>query len=321
MREEQGMHAREQRAMRQNAAPLRAAALVVGLCAFALTPALHAQITSDVVHQYNLNVTGPTGQPERVLVTLPRLPGHALNPEGERWPLLVALHGRGEAAQGPTRGYLGWNVMYGLPRAFAALQRGRLTTADYGGFVRPQQLEQRNAQLARQRFQGIAVVTPFVPDLLAPESADALAQYEAWLAGPLLEQVRAAYPGLARTRAGTGIDGVSMGGRVSLSTGLRFPDVFGSVGGIQPAVRGDAETLSARASLEKPQFIRLVSSDGDPFLPATRALSEAFRARGVSHDLVVVPGPHDYEFNRGPGGLELLQYHAGVLARERIAAP
>jgi pimeloyl-ACP methyl ester carboxylesterase len=295
-------------------------AAVVGLAAGSFAP-LHAQITSDVVHQYNLTVTGPTGQPERVLITLPRLAGHALSPEGERWPLLVALHGRGEAAQGPMRGYLGWNVMYGLPRAFGALLRGRLTAVDYGGFVRPAQLEQRNAALARKRFEGIAVVTPFVPDLLEPERADELAQYEAWLAGPMLEQVRRAYPGVAQTRAGTGIDGVSMGGRISLGTGLRFPDVFGSVGGIQPAVRGDAEMLSARASLEKPQFIRLVSSDGDPFLPATRALSEAFRARGVSHDLLVVPGPHDYEFNRGPAGIELLYFHASVLVRERVAAP
>ena len=278
-------------------------------------------MTSEVVHQYNVRVTGPTGQDERVLVTLPRLPGRQLNPPGERWPVVVALHGLGEVALGTERGYLGWNVQYGLPKAFEALMRGRLTTADYGGFVRPAQLERRNAALAAAAFPGIAVITPFVPDLLAPERAEDLARYEAWVAGPMLAQVRAAYPGIAQTRAGTGIDGVSMGGRIALSTGLRHPEVFGSVGGIQPAVRGDAETLAGLASIENPQYIRLLSSDGDPFLPATRELSTAFRGRGVTHDLVVVPGPHAYEFNRGPGGIELLVFHAGVLVRERLTTP
>lgn len=308
----------------------RATRLVVALALLATVLAvltvpdarpLRAQITSDVVHQYIVRVTGPTGGDERVLVTLPRLPARAMNPPGERWPVVVALHGRAEAALGPERGYLGWNVQYGLPKAYAALMRGRLTSIDYGGFVRPAHLERRNAELARTRFPNTAVITPFVPDLLGPESVEALRRYEDWLAGPMLAQVRQAYPGIAQTREGTGIDGVSMGGRIAISTGFRHPEVFASVGGIQPAVRGEAESLAALASLERPQYVRLLSSDGDPFLPATRALGAALRARGVSHDLLVVPGPHDYEFNRGPGGIELLYFHAGVLARERLPEP
>jgi hypothetical protein len=278
-----------------------------------------AQERSEYVHQRLLSLQGPDGSSQRVLVTVPRQPGYAMHPPGERYALVVALHGRGEARKGPDRGVLGWNVDYRLPVAYGALIRGQLRRADYGGFVRDAHLEAVNAELIRRPFEAPAVVTPYVPDgLLQPGAEEARARYLAWLAGPLLDGVREAFPGLARTREGTGIDGVSLGGRLALEAGFAHPEAFASVGGIQPAIRGDAEALSALVDPARAQRTRLLTSDDDPYLEPTRALSEALRSRNVPHTLIVTPGPHGYDYNRGPGAIELLRFHAAALVREPL---
>jgi hypothetical protein len=300
----------------------RAGALALLAAAFALALAASAgfaQERSEYVHQRYVAVRGPDGERQRVLVTLPRQPGRAMHPPGARYALVVALHGLGEARKGPDRGVLGFSVDYRLPTAYGALLRGTLRRADYGGFVRDAHLEAVNAELARQPFEAPAVVTPYVPPgLLQPGAEEARARYSAWLAGPLLDAVREAFPGVARTREGTGIDGISLGGRVALEAGFTHPEAFASVGGIQAAVRDDAAALAGAVDPARAQRIRLLTSDDDPYLEPTRALSEALRARRIAHTLVVTPGPHGYDFNRGPGVIELLRFHAAALPREPL---
>lgn len=70
--------------------------------------------------------------------------------------------------------------------------------------------------------------------------------------------------------------------------------------------------LARAASAKRPVSLRLVSSEADPFLPAIRAVSDRLRADGVVHELLVTPGPHDYEWNRGPGGAEMILWHERV---------
>jgi iron(III)-salmochelin esterase len=109
---------------------------------------------------------------------------------------------------------------------------------------------------------------------------------------------------------------VSLGGMVALEVGLRFPDVFGAVGAMQPAVRGREALLAAlaeQARSKQHQNLRLLSSDRDPLLPVTQTLSQELRKRHVAHQLVVTPGGHDYAFNRGPGAIELLHFHDRAL--------
>ena len=43
-----------------------------------------------------------------------------------------------------------------------------------------------------------------------------------------------------------------------------------------------------------------------------RAASAEMRAREIPHELLVIPGTHGYEFNRGPGGIEMLLWHERV---------
>ena len=55
-----------------------------------------------------------------------------------------------------------------------------------------------------------------------------------------------------------------------------------------------------------PVKLRLVTSEEDAFLAAVKAASARMKDDGVPHELLVVPGTHGYDFNRGPGSAELL---------------
>lgn len=302
---------------------------LAALCSVALFAAVSgsgtAQPNSEWVHYRRLDLSTPWG-PQRVLVTFPRRGDRSEHPPGVRYPVLIALHGRGEALEGPERGYLGWTLRYSLPDAFGALMRGRLGLPDYRGFARSHHLEYVNQRLRAERFRGLMVVTPYLPEELTgqPVGSERVSEYADWLAGPLLRAVRARFDGAARTRDGTGIDGVSLGGRIALEAGFSHPEAFGSVGGLQPAIRGLERALAAQAAQAArtaPQRVRLLTSDEDRVsLVATRHLSSELVERRVVHTLTLVPGPHGYTFNRGPGGLEMLLFHDRALAREPLSA-
>ena len=236
-------------------------------------------------------------------------------PEGvQTLPLLVALHGRGESGRGLEVGARGWRDDYGLERAHARLRAPPLTREDLGGLVRAERLALLNASLSTTPYEGLCVACPYTPELpdRRVEGAQSFARF---LLGRLLPRVRAEVGG-AHERAKTGIDGVSMGGRLALLVGLAHPEVFGAVGALQPALRAeDAEMLLAlaRAAMERAAVkLRLVSSEADPFLSAIRVVSHRLQAGGVAHELLVVPGSHDYAWNRGPGGAEMLLWHERV---------
>ncbi|MFK7991904.1 MAG: alpha/beta hydrolase [Sandaracinaceae bacterium] len=291
----------------------------VALCVALVVQPTVAQPPSDWVQYRRVDVDTPWG-PQRVLLSFPRRPDHRLSPPGRRYPMVIALHGRGEALVGPERGYLAWAVRYLMPNAFEALARNRLSQGDYRTLVRPEHLRSVNARLRSQPYRGVVVVTPYVPDLSGEElGAWDVTEYADWLAGPLVDAIRARFDGVAQTREGLGIDGVSLGGRVALEAGFRHPTIFGAVGASQPAIRGMEPELAALASTSvPPQHIRLLTSDDDPFLWATRRLSLGLREHHVNHTLTTVPGPHDYIFNRGPGVLEMLLFHDRALVRETV---
>lgn len=108
-----------------------------------------------------------------------------------------------------------------------------------------------------------------------------------------------------------------MGGRLALLVGLTRPDVFGAVGALQPAMKATEgamfSALAGDAMKKNEILLRLVSSEADPFLSAIRATSETMRADGVTHEMLVVPGHHNYAWNRGPGGVEMVLWHERVL--------
>lgn len=253
-------------------------------------------------------------------------PPDALSPEGQRAELfkplddageaaprglLVALHGRGESGRGLAVGAAGWRDDYGVEAVHERLRAPPLTRADFKGFVTEQRLRAINAGLAAAPFRGLDLACPYTPDL-TDRSLGGARPFAEFITTRLIPSASSRL-GSPLPRQRVGIDGVSMGGRLALLVGLSNPGVFGSVGALQPAIRvGEADAiadLAARAVASSPLRLRLVSSEGDPFLPAVTALAAALGARNLEHDVIVTPGPHDYVYNRGPGGVEMLLFH------------
>ncbi len=235
---------------------------------------------------------------------------------GEKYPLLIALHGRGEAMKPPLEGSMGWPRDYALVRAVSRLCNPPLTALDFETFVEAPHLADANRALGVLPFQGLVVLCPHLPDVDTrdPKRID---EFTSFLFREVVPRAVRELPVLDDPKR-TGIDGVSLGGAAALWTGLRSPERFGTVGTLQPAIgEGDAPAIAdalAKARDKNPKLaFRLLTSDGDYFRGAVEAADKALQARGLAHDFAVVPGPHDYPFNRGPGALEMLLWHDRLL--------
>lgn len=251
---------------------------------------------------------GPEAQggSERVVVLMP-------GGEGP-FPVLIALHGRGEAVRGAEAGAYGWARDYRLGEAIGALERGKLGAADLRGQATPERLGALNRALAEAPYRGLVVACPHVPDLTGTRSNDGIERYGRWLVERLLPRLRAECSGAGAV----GIDGVSMGGRVALLVGAAHPGVFAAVGSLQAAVQAaEIPDLVGRVRRyldgNKAGRVRLLTSDGDYFRPAIGALHDALDRERLPHEHIVVAGPHDYSFNQGPGGVEMLLWHDRAL--------
>jgi pimeloyl-ACP methyl ester carboxylesterase len=244
-----------------------------------------------------------------------------LVPKGQGpYPILVALHGRGEAVRGAEVGAYGWLRDYHLGAAVEALGRGHVTADDLQGFVLPGRPAALDRSLAARPYGGLIVACPHLPDQTGPGAAASIERYGRWVVEQLLPRVRAESPG----GEAASIDGVSLGGRVALYAGLAHPEAFRAVGSLQAAIRAPkGETRGDEAELvgmtrsylaARPEGkVRLLTSDRDYFLTAIESLHHALDEARLPHEHLVVAGPHDYSFNQGPGGIEMLLWHDRVL--------
>jgi hypothetical protein len=247
----------------------------------------------------------PEGQVAQVLVP----------PNASALGTIIALHGRGESTRGLDAGAHGWQKDYELGLIHERLMHAPITSQDVKGFLDENRLAKINASLASNPFNGLVVACPYSPNLGKP-TADEAQPFARFLTDSLLPKV-AELTGAPRGRERTGIDGVSMGGRLALLAGLSHPEVFSSVGAMQPQIEvREAEwlaELAKRANQKHKVALRLVSSAEDPFLDSVQAFSAALDDAGVEHRKIITSGPHDYIWNKGPGGCEMLVFHERVL--------
>lgn len=298
--------------------------LALGLIGLAFTDVLFeaseagAQPGSDFVHHRRLSVDGPDGEQQTVALIFPRRADRAMAPPDGRYALVVALHDLRGVERGPQRAAMVFSVNFTVPVTFGALERGRLTRRDFSGFVTDSHLELVNSELSSAPFEPPVIVSPYIPDLseASPEEFD---RYTKWITETLLPSVREAYPGVSQERAGTGIDGIEMGGRAALEIGLRAKEHFASVGAIQPLLDSrSAASLASRVDPEANQYLRLMTSEEDPGRGDVISLSRALRERAIPHELLDTPGTRDIEYGRGPGSIELLRFHTRVLERDQL---
>ncbi len=246
----------------------------------------------------------------------------ATRSSADRYPLVVALHGRGESVKGPARGPWGWPRDYALVRAADRIVAPPLSRADYEGLVEPARLARVNERLRARPFGGLVVVCPYLPDFdWSRPPRDMVDDYARFVLEELVPRARRELPVLPESRH-TGIDGVSLGGAMGIRVGFRNAAAFGAVGVLQCALNpGQVEELTElarRARAANPTLaIRVATSNDDAFVHSNHALADSLRAANVPRQFEDHLGPHDYVWNRGPGSYELLLFHDDALRREK----
>jgi enterochelin esterase-like enzyme len=235
-------------------------------------------------------------------------------PVGERLPILVALHGLGETGS-PQIGAYGWPESYGLVRTLGRMYRAPLAPADFENLVTSERLTEINDDLAARPFGGLIVACPYLPRDVG--GAIPIEWYARWLGERLLPRLRAELPASTDTKQ-TGIDGVSLGGWAAIRIAMARPDLFGAIGALQPAIL-DAGMIEWATSIIGAGLsgrpLRIVTSTEDLYRPTLVALGQKLSSKGIAHELAITPGPHDYPWNRGPGGIEMVHWHDRILRR------
>jgi len=272
-------------------------------------------VDPSVLDIQEIDFSPAEGGPQKAVVIVPRWGG-----PGARYPLLIALHGRGESNRGLDVGARGWTRDYYLDRAMMRIRRPPLTRDDLFRIGSDRYLAELNDRIAKRPFRGLVVACPYTPDILATRALDAAEPFAAFLVDRVVPRLRATFPVEPSARA-TGIDGVSLGGRVALLAGLSRIESFGAIGTLQPAIREPeveriADIAADAFACGRPVPLRLLTSEDDPFRPSIQALAEAMDRRGLHPRYVSIEGPHDYVFNQGPGGYEMLAWHDQVLRGE-----
>jgi hypothetical protein len=222
-------------------------------------------------------------------------------------PVLVLLHGRGEALKKPERGARGFLDDYALEHNWRWLSDPeRSPPKDTPDAFR----QSVRAQLSERSFTGMVVVMPYLPDRFrGPELFDNASEY-ARVLRELAQQVKGDLP-VRQDRDAWALDGVSLGGRVAMAGVSELADTFGAVGSVQAAI--DERELSRFASLleqarrQNPALqVTLATSEQDYFRSVLERYHRLLSERRLSHDWSVLSGDHSYAFNRGVGVAHLL---------------
>jgi enterochelin esterase-like enzyme len=282
-----------------------------------LAPADDAAAPDDLDIQ-EITTGGDARLSRRALVLSPR----ARHP-GERWPVLVLLHGLGETGN-ERLGLRAWSDRYGLIESDARLRRPPISRRHASPYLTGQRAEALNAEIARRPYRGFVFVCPFTPNVYKIHpTAGALDRFADWLVGTLLPIVHERSPSL-RDPASTALDGCSLGGYVALEVFLRKPEAFGALGCVQAGVSANQANLFARklrATFDRvgPRPLHIETSSWDPSMKDHHAMSTRLTALGVAHDYEVLPGGHDQIFLREVGTLEMLFWHdrRGPVARAK----
>lgn len=142
----------------------------------------------------------------------------------------------------------------------------------------------------RARTVGMIVVMPAADRgaMPAPTAAD----YEDFIARELVAYIDANYRSLGAQQS-RAIAGLSMGGMLAAGAGLRYPQVFGTVGAFSPAA---ARSEPPAAPADAGQYFYVACGTLDSLLPASRRLVAALETRGIAHEYHEVPG-NDHSWN------------------------
>ncbi|MBT9556372.1 MAG: hypothetical protein IV100_10100 [Myxococcales bacterium] len=224
------------------------------------------------------------------------------------WPVVYLMGGMGELSRGEAVSAASWVGDYEIARVVDAFERGRLSRTTFRNLVTPSSLAAYERRL-RRGWGGLVLVG-------LPAPVDLTRDFERYVVETVIPWAERSLP-IRPGAAYRGIDGVSLGGRHALRIGFGNPQLFRSVGAVQGAVRGRQAPLLALVQSRREGCrrlaVNLVTSDGDGYRGAITSFARALRRERLSVRLIELTGPHDYVFNRGPGAIDLLLFHDGVL--------
>lgn len=228
-------------------------------------------------------------------------------------PLLVLLHGLGET--GDQRiGAFAWLEKYGLASTISRLSHPPVTRTSKRGDFTDEHLRAVNADLTSSPFAGFVVACPYTPNVnRAANLGSALDGYTKWITDVVIPRARSE-ASISTDAARIAIDGCSLGGFVAIEVFLRSPQTFGALGTVQAAIGKHravpyAERLANVIKQVGPRAIHIETSSADPFREANEALAGELTKRLVTHETIVLPGPHDQPWLREVGTLEMLRWH------------
>jgi predicted esterase len=279
-----------------------------------------AAVSDSELEEHELEVPGERLS-RRCLVLVPRAA-----PRPER--LLVLFHGLGETSS-EGLGVRAFADRYGLVTADRRLRRPPVArTLKDAVYLTDERIALLNAELEREPYRGLVFVCPYTPNVFRqPSTAAALDRYAAWVVDALLPVVRRSF-GVPEGAERSAVDGVSLGGYVSLEVFLRRPEAFGAAGSMQgafgvPLADAYAGRIADALSRVGRRSLRISSSSSDKGRPASERLAAKLRARGIDATLSISPGPHDQRWLREVGTLDALFHYdrAVAVAASRKGAP
>jgi len=226
----------------------------------------------------------------------------------KKTPLVMLLHGLGETHDQHV-GANAWVDRYGLGSAYDRLCEPPVKRASKYPYWTDELLAKVNRQLSSKAFRGLTIVCPFTPNVYKARRGRkaALDLYADWLVDVVLPRARKEANVYADADH-TYLDGCSLGGYVGAEVFLRKARHFGAWGTLQGAlgahrVAGYAERIAALQKKHGTRPIHVETSTGDAFRDVNERFHQLLKKRGVDHDFVMPPGPHNQPFLRDSGTL------------------
>ena len=127
--------------------------------------------------------------------------------------------------------------------------------------------------------------------------ADNLNQFEPMLARELVPEIKRRYR-VAADANSWAIAGLSLGGELAMTIGLRHPELFRTVASLSGSmVERDFEdrfgrVLGAAEQLPRYRLIWMGCGEQDISFGGNKALAEKLRSAGIKHKFVEFPGAH-----------------------------
>lgn len=283
-------------------------AVAAGVAALDTRIAHADAFTAPDVDVRDIALAGDRSLGQRMTLVIPQkiLPSSNLS-------LLVLLHGLGETGD-QRLGAFAWLERYGLASSISRLVHAPVVRTSKRGDLTADHLRAVNADLAASPFNGFVIACPYTPNVnRAPNLKTALDGYADWITDVVIPAARRE-AAVTTDSTRIAIDGCSLGGFVAIEVFLRKPLAFGALGTVQAAIGAHraapyADRLAKLIQDHGPRSIHIETSSADPFREANEALAAELTTRRVTHETIVLPGPHDQPWLREVGTLEMLRWH------------